>query len=402
MGIGALIVAFAGYSLIIDEPAAVIVVIVLSIFLMYRAVIFQRYSGEVAASLSVIRTVDKRTLRQGAAARVLSTASLSLPPGMQAEVCDLLPPVAEGRAPVYMPSENGLSASYELRLMAPGEARFAGVRLRLSDTFFSDTILCQGEAFRLPAMRAIPYGIAQDADGYGTYGTEIRKRGFLRGQETYSFRPYRRGDDLSMVDWKLSAKRDSFMVREPGRISGGSPLIIIDLPETGTDENSALAFFTLVGGVVEGALDASGTCRVLIISGANLITYLSPESGRDKFLLEMSRLAPVVRQSHLFRMPGRAVMDARRRALKGVAPLNRILQGTATTAFEVSVLDAMAVSGTGEAHLYSIYRGDLSHIGQTVLAAKRAGMRILLCVSRHEAGVAEKLREYRSDGIEVI
>jgi uncharacterized protein (DUF58 family) len=246
-GFAALALALTVTGLLLANPAAVLAAGSLALFLFWRSWRFEQDLAAAVDSLAVTREVDRTILRQGTAATVRVRADLAVPAGMAVRVRDLPPAVATGDAP---PCEPGKTATYTVRLMAPGETGFGGVALSARDAFFSREIVCRRHD--APRIRVFPAGTAESGRGRGGAGSdaEVDRRAALTGQGIRGFRPYQTGDDPGQIDWKVSARRDAYYVRQQAGLEGGSPLIAVDLPAPTGAPQTFSRFAMAVGGVL--------------------------------------------------------------------------------------------------------------------------------------------------------
>ena len=226
-GIAALALALTVVALLLANSAAALAAGSLAIFLLWRGWRFELDLATAAASLAVDRDVDRTILRQGATTTVRVRADIAVPPGMAVQVRDLPPAVAVGDAPLFLPGE---TATYTVRLMAPGETAFGGVVLEASDAFFAASLVCRRAD--APHLRVFPAGTSENGRGTGggSGDAEVERRTALGGQGIRGFRPYQTGDDPGRIDWKVSARRDAYYVRQPTGLEGGAPLIAVYFP----------------------------------------------------------------------------------------------------------------------------------------------------------------------------
>ena len=133
-GAAALALALTVVAILVSSPASALAAGSLAIFLIWRGWRFERDIAVVVNTLSVERTAGRTILRQGAAVRVGVRVDCTIPPGMKVSVRDIPPAVAAAEPPLFPP---GQTATYTLRVMAPGETSFGGVVVSASDTFFS-------------------------------------------------------------------------------------------------------------------------------------------------------------------------------------------------------------------------------------------------------------------------
>ena len=387
-GIAALALALTVTALLIANPAAALAAGTLALFLLWRGWRFERDLAAAAASLAVTREVDRTILRQGTATAVRVKADLAVPAGLAVRVRDLPPAVAVGDAPLSPP---GKTATYTIRLMAPGETAFAGVVLSASDAFFSRDLVCRRS--NAPQIRVFPAGTAENGRGTGATGSdaEVDRRAALEGQGIRGFRPYQTGDDPGRIDWKVTARRDAYYVREQAGLEGGAPLIAVDLPARAGDPETNARFSMAVCGAVEGAINARDGCSLLVVAGGEVVRFLPRTMDIREAVAALGGLAPLEPRTPLYRAPGPAVLAGRARVNgRGSGPeektyLTRFASVIAAFAkqspvhFSAAVRAALGRADASEVRVFSLLPpGDKSHLLQIVHEAKVRGMRIVL------------------------
>src|SRR5690606_27678987 len=124
------------------------------------------------------------------------------------------------------------------------------------------------------------------------------------GQGIRGFRPYLPGDDLSRIDWKVTARHDAYYVREPAGLEGGSPLIAVDLPARAGDPETSARFSMAVSGAVEGAINARDGCSLLVVAGGEVVRFLPRTQDIREAFSALGGLAPLEPRAPLYRAPG--------------------------------------------------------------------------------------------------
>ena len=384
-GVAALALALTVTALLIASPAAALAAGSLAIFLLWRGWRFERDLAAVAASLTVNRAVDRTILRQGAATTVRVTTTLTLLPGMEVRIRDVPPAVAAGEAPLCRPGE---TATYTLRLMAPGRTMFGGVILEANDAFFSRALLVS--RLNAPSLQVFPAGTTATGGGRGAGvgETEIDRKTTLDGQSVRGFRPYQSGDDPGSIDWKVSAKRGTLYIRQLTGLEGGTPLIVVDLPARDGDPTTFARFSMAVSGAVEGAIRSRDGCSLLVVTSGEVVRFIPKTRDLREALQALGGLAPVEPRNPLYRAPGPAVLAARARLPAGsgdrekacLARLGGVLASFARESrspFTAAIAAALTRVEATEVRLYTLARGDGSHIVQVIHQAKALGMRVV-------------------------
>jgi len=383
-GVAALALALTVIAILVANPASALAAGSLAIFLLWRGWRFERDLAVVAGTLSVDRRVDRTILRQGATVTVRVRAECTIPPGMEVYLRDIPPAVATAEPPFYPP---GRTVTYTIRVMAPGETSFGGVVISARDAFFSRDLI--DRRLRSPDIRVFPAVTRSvDGGGKGTGGGEVEvdRRTALTGQSVRGFRPYLAGDDPAQIDWKITARRGTYYVRQLTGLEGGAPLILVDLPARADDGESFVRFTTAVSGAVEAAITSRDGCSILVIAGPEIVRFVPrTEEVRDAFSA-LAGLEPTEPRISLYRAPGPAVLAARARSIsRGTACGER--PGAVLTAFAresrspfvAVVREALGRADAMELRVYSLLPpGDRSHLVQVVGEAKVRGMRVVV------------------------
>ena len=387
-GIAALALALTVVALPLTNPAAALAAGSLAVFLLWRGWRFERDLAAIVTSLAADRELDRTILRQGTAVTVRVRVDLAVPPGMTVRVRDLPPAVAVGDAPLSLPGE---TVTYVIRLMAPGETAFAGVALEVRDAFFSRTLVCRRHD--APHLRIFPAGANGNGRGTGATGgeTEVNRQAAFAGQSVRGFRPYQTGDDPGQIDWKVTARRDAYYVRQLTGLEGGAPLIAVDLPARAGDPETNSRFSMAVCGAVEGAINARDGCSLLVVAGGEVVRFLPRTMDIREAVAALGGLAPLEPRTPLYRAPGPAVLAGRARVNgRGSGPeektyLTRFASVIAAFAkqspvhFSAAVRAALGRADASEVRIYSLLApGDRSHLVQLAREAKVRGMRVVL------------------------
>ena len=386
-GIAALALALAVTAIPLKSPAAALAAGSLAIFLFWRGWRFEHGLAAAVASLEVTRNVDRTILRQGTAATVRVQADLTVPPGMEIRVRDLPPAVAVGDAPSSPP---GKTAVYTIRLMAPGETAFGGVVFQANDAFFSRDLVCRRPS--APRIQVFPAGGNGDGQGTGAGSgdTEVNRRAAITGQGILGFRPYLPGDDPGMIDWKITARRNTPYVRQMAGLEGGVPLIAVDLPARAGDAETFARFSMAVSGAVEAAINSRNGCSLLVIAGPEVVRFLPGTMELREALAALGGLSPLEPRAPLYRAPGPAILAARARVPQqgtGEESTYRTRLGGTLSAFAArspapfaaAVRAAFGRTDAREVRIYSLLPpGDTSHLIQLAHEAKVRGMQVTL------------------------
>lgn len=92
--------------------------------------------------------------------------------------------------------------------------------------------------------------------------------------ETYEIRPYRPGDQLNLVHWKLSVKTDDFLLREPMELDLGMIRLIMDLNGTPMELDRKFGRLLWLGNWL---LHRQIAFELVVLTGRGVETWLIPE-----------------------------------------------------------------------------------------------------------------------------
>jgi uncharacterized protein (DUF58 family) len=386
--VAALGLALAAIAFIVESPAAALAAGSFGVFILWRAGRFDRNFRALATSLTAKREVSRTIIRQGAAVTVRTRVDCTLPPGMEVRVRDVPPAVATGEAPLCGPGETGV---YTIRIMAPGRTAFGGVILSASDPYYSHGLHIRH--LNAPGLRVFPVGSAMATSGAtdsGMRDLEVDRMAALHGPSVREFRPYRVGDDPGRIDWKMSAKHNVFYVRELTGLRGGTPLVVVDLPTWEETDSEVFARYSMVvTDAVEEAIESRAGCSLLVIAGGEILRFLPRTEDAGEAFTALSGLAPIEPRVPLYRAPGPAVLAARAKLPRGgggleksfLARLGVVLKAFARESrspFAGAVKEALAWVEATEVHIYTLARGDRSHLAQFIHQAKTKGMRVVV------------------------
>ncbi|MDD4255989.1 MAG: DUF58 domain-containing protein [Methanofollis sp.] len=405
-GLGVLALTLGVYAALFDDIAGVAVSGVIALFILFRAALFCRAVTALVSSVVVERTAGKRIIRQGGRlpVRTLVTYDASFPLSVSAE--DILPAVAilDGVQVAEERKSGHISIRYVLRPMAAGETSFGGVALFVRDLFFSGTVRVSRSDLCLPFLRVVPESIREQGYGRGI-GEGLGEGGgqsLLAGEDIRGFHEYIPGEDLARIDWKLSAKFGSLYIREPEGLSGGAPLVIIDLPDLHDSPRAEdfARFSIAASGEAEGICTHFDACPLLLISGGEIVTYVRGSPEQKEFIAALAAIRPIERAGHLYRYLDPASVRARVRAPPAGgegAFRGRLISLIPTFGgekgplpFRLAVAGAMRSSRAAAVVIYATGRGDCSHLSQVVMEALHQGLGVRLRVPAEEQGHVER------------
>ena len=423
----ALVLAF--FAFLFDDIPAAVAAGALVFFLAARGVAFLSALSSTAASLTVSRTVSSRYVRQGTAIEVTTRVDYMLRPSFFPGLTDLLP---DGSALIGgSPAEvhEGM-IRYTIAPLSIGEHAFPGIRLTLADLFFTATLTDRRAQSTAPSLTVLP---ASDytLSGKDLFGeSESRSISPLPSPGIRSFREYLPGDDPRKIDWKLSAKHDALWVREYMGRSDTAQLLIVDLPDASLPFSSE-AFTRLKEAAVAAIaplLSPSRGIPVLLISGANLVSFSPVESNPEKVITLMRQLSPFPRLHHLYRHASTPALRRRYSPLNGNGmspeipleaghaptgePFARslalvtgsFLSRRTPTTYEAQLARALHPLNTSTAHLFSLAGGDVSHLSLLAEQATLRGMAVHLHIPEESCDLSTRAKINRCSfaSVEVV
>ena len=97
-----------------------------------------------------------------------------------------------------------------------------------------------------------------------------RKKKIGSTAENHEMRPYQQGDNLTLVHWKLSAKVDELMVREPMEPDQGRMLLLVDINGTAEELDRKYARLLWMGNRL---LQSEVSFEVIALTGKGIETW---------------------------------------------------------------------------------------------------------------------------------
>jgi hypothetical protein len=381
--------AFAAGAWLFDDPALAAIAGILVLFVLARGFLFVLDLRELTGSLGFSREADKEIVRQGGTVPV--TAWFRLPARLLVRATDIPPrgSAVKSGTTTAAARDGRAFLSYEIRMMAGGDARFPGADLSVRDPFFGEEIRCGAVRFRGPVIHVEPFSPFAPAETIRTIGDEESEEiRVLPGHGVRSFREYADGDDPRDIDWKLSAKHDKLFIREYGSTLARPPLIVLDLPPGGDGADS------LKGAVLrlaEESATGSGGGEILVVSGANVL-----RSVRFGVHTKPVRAALAVKGDgselvHFYRYIDASsvrLLGRRSESFTPVTPGDRAFlsklsgvcgafaSGAKPAAFVTQVRRVLTGATTSDLYVFSTFSGDTSHLWQVVLHARRRGFQV--------------------------
>ncbi len=107
--------------------------------------------------------------------------------------------------------------------------------------------------------------------------------------ETYEIRPYRPGDQLNLVHWKLSAKTDDLLLREPMEPDQGMIRLTMDLKGTPAELDRKFGRLLWLGNWL---LNRQIAFELVVLTGRGVETWLIPERWIFRKCVDILLAAP--------------------------------------------------------------------------------------------------------------
>ncbi|PKL59817.1 MAG: hypothetical protein CVV33_05890 [Methanomicrobiales archaeon HGW-Methanomicrobiales-4] len=367
-----LILFFSSY--ILDQPGILAVSLFLWMFLAFRFFLFFSRLTDTAASVQIIRTIEKHITQQGGTSQIRIRISLLIHEGITGAYNEMIPSgVTIGTGVTMTPDmtsgRNEQILNYQIIPLTHGNILLPGGYLTVRDWFFEKRLNFSGTLFSGPVLRVQPsplFVIKTNTDFFGRNETDINR--VLHGQSIRTYRKYELTDDFRLIDWKLTAKHNTLYVREYTSLEYFPPFIIIDLPDEEGEYNQN-DFSELVQGVttvIEKTLKGGSGISLLIISGPNIIRSIFNEFDLPHCMTVIREcFHPHIRLHHLYRVRSR--IDIRKELKKLQAAGNEDLDDDTSRYFSL---------------LNEIYHHHLMDGGMSSFSSQLS--RIFLCVRLYD------------------
>ncbi len=304
-------------ALTLDSPIIFTVSIFIGIFLIFRYHIFLQQLQSTARSVIISRKSQKSFIRLGSSTTIQTTLTIDIPEGVSSVYAEMIPAgmFAEEDKIHTIPLLSGkyqLPLSYQITPLIHGNILLPGGTLTIEDQFFCDSLSLTRKDYSGPIIQVQPVPFfgkeiirAQSGD------REVNQFRDLHGLGIRSYRDYIQNDDVRFIDWKLSAKSNSLIVREYMGLENHPPLIIVDLPDKDSEFNE-IKFHELiraVSGFLEKNTQEGTPVSLLLISGPNIMNVYVKEQGYVNFLeIIRDRFHPAVRLHSMYRYVPRSAI----------------------------------------------------------------------------------------------
>lgn len=295
---------------ILDKPGLLAASLSLWVLIICRYALFFSRLKSVAASVQIVRTIDKSLVRQGMNCAVTNRVVMKIEEGVMATYGEMIPAgifIEEGEIRTH-PLSVGYHKeilTYRVIPVTHGNILFPGGSLIVQDPFFETDILLSRADFTGPVLSVQPAPFFEKTGKKSQFGgVETHKIRAQHGHSIRTYRKYLQDDDFKSIDWKLSAKHDTLYVREYTSLENYPPLIIIDLPDKDQefDEDSFSELIQAVSTRIEKTLKEGISISLLIISGPNIISSLYDEYDLARYMtIIRERLHPSIRIHHQYR-----------------------------------------------------------------------------------------------------
>ena len=411
-------------ALILDDMAVLLAGGTLAMGILGQYLLFDNRLREIVTSVEIRRSLNRNPVRKGTTLQVASTITFRGSSRMHIQVEDLLPPntiLVDGVISVTTspdPSSQIHQVNYRIIPVIHGTHHFSGLSVHVRNIFFEDTITLTRESDREPVLSVQPSGLfaapVSDVSG-GTM--DSRKMSVWKGVDIHSLREYTIGDDLSHVDWKISAKHDKIFIRKYSGVMSHPPLIIVDLPWNGMPypEKDFNRMVSDVTGMVKHTIQTYQYVSVLLISGPNILHLIREEKNISRCISALQEwMHPAERFVHFYRMPDRSDLRSHVRDIENVLQQTTdtrtlafyellrdryltILQYQRAPAFSGQVARTLSQLLMSDAYLFSLGCGDSSHIRHVVRQLQSRKIRVHIRIVDATLSGTSSIRAYLAD-----
>lgn len=279
-----------------------------ALFLMLLAdyYILGRNTQNIVNNFICRRTTDKRIIIIGKNTDIITEFDVKIPHGNKVIVQDIIPEgsvVDKGSSnSLFLITSGKYSLKYSLLCMAHGINRFGGVRISVSDNYFSKHIILHGKNMNDTEVVVFPKPsfIKNGFNHLSVKNTD--KMTTFKSQEVKGLREYTVFDDVRTIDWKATAKYDKLHVRDYFNLEQEIQSIIIDLPDS--EDPEAKKKNGIIRGLAGAILmnrEIVNNLNIIFISGPNLKEVVeSTKSDEDRINI-IEKIIPAFREKHLYR-----------------------------------------------------------------------------------------------------
>lgn len=389
---------------ILDDPVVFFSGVVLVAGLLVWYYRFERLFHDTVRSVEIKRSLERSRLLKGATTRVSTSVTLRVPPGIQVDIRELLPPalaVQDGTTSLQIHTSEpsgSYTLSYRITPVIHGEFSFPGISLKVQDHFFENAIDLSHDRYSGPLLTVQPVGLFESSSKWSVESREIEKMSLVSGLGVRFLREYYAGDNIRNIDWKLSAKFDKLYVREFTGIVNISPLFIIDLPWSGSPY-SVRDFDRMVAsaaGIIEHSVRSFQSVPLLLVSGPNVLSFIAEERDPEHCMsLLREWMHPAERIVHEYRIHDRFDLRLQVRALENQTPHEgdsrllpfyslvkkrclMVIPHQKTNSFAGRLNRIFSGIAVDEIFVFTLGIGDKSHLRQIIRQARSMKFRVHL------------------------
>ncbi|KAF5063380.1 hypothetical protein DSECCO2_295040 [anaerobic digester metagenome] len=400
MGCAMIAVVLGIIGLFLDSQAATIGAVGLVSLLCSQAALFLYRTSRYVDLITVRRVIMRRPVAVGTSVEVEVRVDPPAAEGLLVRITDLPP-----SSVVYDPGRTSLvdgQGIYVARFLVPGVTRFRGLKLMTANRFFSTTLTCTAPRYVGDKISVISReGDAAESLFGGIQSTkELNRLGIPRGEGVSGFHPFRQGDELTLIDWKLTAKHRKPYVREPTAAAGGAPLLVVDLPVRGSPEATVviLSASEAMGRMVR----EQGRCSLLLISGGDAIDFRRHERD-SRVLYQLLGLQVHESFQPLYRLRESSVLRSMLRSAENeklffsqryAAAMHTNLSLRKRFLFEEEIDLALRGSEQQGVIVYTASSNEVSHLNLISEAARRRKSRLVIRLPRSLGGFVSWLSPY--------
>jgi uncharacterized protein (DUF58 family) len=386
-------------GLVLDDQTCLLAGASLAFLPLAAAGAFLKKTRAILTSVEVDRRPETRVVRQGGEVPLETSIACTVPEGTRVHIRELLPTgmIRPGETPeLTLPSAARPLMTYTILPLVHGSLWIGGIRIEIADRFYRTSTDMTGLAYAGPEIEVLPAPCFEAKDSRPDSSGKLEKDRFsiYKGATIRSFREYVPGDDIRVIDWKLSAKHEKFIVREYGAQEKMPGLIVLDLPDRSTvyDTEEFARLINRVTGEAEQAIRTTGEVSILLISGITLVDMLLNERRLSRCVTWLQKEAyPRNRLYYAYRLETQGDIRMtrrnlqRRRELAEETPemqeflarydsiLSQDLAHREKYVFDVQFSRLLQQGGPfEEVRIYSLLCGDISHIRHAFAAARNA------------------------------
>ena len=366
-----LTILFFAAGLFFRDNRMVFAAFSLNLLLLADLLVLGEKTRDAAGTLSLTRKADKKIIIRGKSIGIKTDFDLKVPVMTEIVIEDKIPEgsvIKEGSAVSPSLDKPGrYSLNYDLLCLSHGTNRFGGIVFTASNTFFSRRINSHREGTTGPDITVFPSPSFISSAIPSFTGKATDKEKIIKERDVKGHRDYTISDDIRIIDWKVSAKRDKLIAREYSSQTGEIKTIIINLPDS--EDPLAQENAELLKGFAGSILmnkEIRNKINIIFISGPNITEIFKPGSSYDEIAAIMNNINPAFRDKYLYRFIPRAYRDSPQknefiRALNEKAGV--FLDRRNPHLFETQIFNLFSEKDTGEEiSVFTLPEKDNSHL----------------------------------------